>query len=218
MASVFDTILTQGVRAGQIPARTQAARDWYRNTASTYKRVNENKIVTEQDRLHSVCLPGHMYMYMYDPKHKDTLPYYDRFPLVFPYHVQGDRFWGINLHYLPLPLRAKLMDGLYSLASNQRYDDTTKLQLSYKMLKGAAKFRYFKPCVKQYLFSQLKSKFVYIYPSEWDVALFMPVERFAKKSKAQVWAESKAMLDDIKPTVATDIKTTTARLAVPGSK
>jgi hypothetical protein len=34
---------------------------------------------------------------------------------------------------------------------------------------------------------------MYIYPSEWDVALFLPTERFAKKSKTQVWAESKKM-------------------------
>ena len=33
MASKFDEILAQGVRAGQIPARTQGARDWFRNKA-----------------------------------------------------------------------------------------------------------------------------------------------------------------------------------------
>jgi hypothetical protein len=132
-----------------------------------------------------------MYMYIYDPKFKDTLPFYDRFPLIFPFKVEADRFWGINFHYLPPPLRAKLMDSLYDVANNQRYDETTKLKINYQILNSASKFRYFKPCIKQYLFTQMKSKFVYIYPSEWDIALFLPAERFTKASKAQVWTESR---------------------------
>jgi hypothetical protein len=130
-------------------------------------------------------------MYLYDPKYKDTLPFYDKFPLIFPFHVESDRFWGINFHYLPPPLRAKLMDSLYDVANNQRYDESTKLRINYQILNSASKFRYFKPCVKQYLFTQMKSKFVYIYPSEWDIALFLPSEKFSKASKAQVWAESR---------------------------
>ena len=35
MAIVFDEILTKGVRAGQIPAREQKARNWYRDAAGT---------------------------------------------------------------------------------------------------------------------------------------------------------------------------------------
>ena len=33
MAEIFDNILAAGVRKGQIPARTQAARDWFRQKA-----------------------------------------------------------------------------------------------------------------------------------------------------------------------------------------
>ena len=45
MASLFDEILTKGVRAGQIPARETKARDWYRDTAKTYGRVNDGKLM-----------------------------------------------------------------------------------------------------------------------------------------------------------------------------
>lgn len=194
-ANVFDTIITQGVRSGQIPARTDAAKNWYRDAASNYGRVNERKLMRDgSDRLTSVVRPGSMYMYHYTPKYKDTLPFYDRFPLIFPFRVESDRFWGLNLHYLPLMYRAKLMDGLYDLANNTRFDETTRLRLSYGMLQKAAKFRYFAPCVKQYLKNQMDSRFLYIYPSEWDIALFLPTERFQKATKTRVHAISKQML------------------------
>ncbi len=193
MPGIFSEIITRGVRGGQIPARTESARTWYRNTAASESaRINEKRFVNgEPGRLTAVPRPGHMYMYLYDPKTKDTLPYYDRFPLVFPFRVEADRFWGINLHYIPPPYRAKLMDELYSVSNNQRYDESTKLKISYQILNSASSFRYFKPCVKQYLFSHMKSKFVYIYPSEWDIALFLPTERFAKASKSTVWSDSR---------------------------
>jgi len=195
MATVFDTIITQGVRAGQIPARTDAARSWYRDTAKSFKNVNERKLLTgDSTRMVNKIKPGNMYMFQYDPKYKDTLPFYDRFPLIFPYHVESDRFWGLNLHYLPHRLRAQLMDALYSTVNNQRYDETTKLRMNYKLLKSAAKIKYFEPCVKQYLYSQLNSRFLYVYPSEWDIALFLPLERFSKASKQQVWSNSRQMV------------------------
>jgi len=30
--------------------------------------------------------PGGMYMFLYDPKTKAKLPYFDRFPLIFPFN------------------------------------------------------------------------------------------------------------------------------------
>ena len=192
MAILFDEILTKGVRAGQMPARTQAAREWYRNSAKDYKRISDTKLMKgDTSRLTAQPLVGQMYMYYYDAKHKATLPYFDRLPLVFPFKKVKGGFYGLNMHYLPLPLRAKLMDALYDTASNTRFDESTRLRMSYKMLESAAKYKEFQPCIKRYLTSQLRSKFMYIYPSEWDMALFLPLERFQGASKTQVWADSK---------------------------
>lgn len=195
MAIVFDEILTKGVRAGQIPARESKARDWYRDTAKSYTRINENRLLRgDADRLTARPLIGQMYLYSYEAKHAKTLPYYDRFPLVFPFKKVKGGFYGINLHYLPLQYRAKLMDALYEVASNTRYDESTRLNISYKILNSASRFEYFKPCVKRYLTSQLRSRFLYIYPSEWDIALFLPLERFQGASKATVFADSRRAL------------------------
>ena len=195
-ALYFDEILTKGVRSGKIPARTQDARNWYRDTASKVGRVRDQKSMLKSDteRLSSTPIPGQMYMFFYDPKWKEELPYYDRFPLIFPFKkIKGGFLW-LNLHYLPLQLRAQLMDELYKLANNTRYDESTRIKMSYELLAGAQKLRFFQPCIKHYLDNHVTSQFMYVYPSEWAIALFLPTEQFAKKSKSQVWADSKRTL------------------------
>jgi hypothetical protein len=195
MAVLFDEILSKGIRAGKIPAKEQQSRMWYRDTASKFKTVNEKSLMRgDTDRIRSQPTIGHMYMFYYDAKHKETLPYFDRFPMIFPYKKVRGGFMGINLHYLPHILRAKLMDSLYDISSNDKYDETTKLRLSYDILSSAAKYKWFKPCIKQYLTSQVRSRFLYVYPAEWDIALFLPLERFQGASKSTVWADSKKLI------------------------
>ena len=195
MAVLFDEILSKGIRAGKIPAKEQQSRTWYRDTASKFKTVNEKSLMRgDTDRIRSQPTIGHMYMFYYDAKHKETLPYFDRFPMIFPYKKVRGGFMGINLHYLPHILRAKLMDSLYDISSNDKYDETTKLRLSYDILSSAAKYKWFKPCIKHYLTSQVRSRFLYVYPAEWDIALFLPLERFSGASKSKVWSDSKKLI------------------------
>ena len=194
-AKIFDTVLAQGIRAGQLPARSSSAREWFRDKAKSLGKVSETKILRDDtSRLKNRNAIGKMYFFMYDAKHKATLPYYDKFPLIFPVdRVQGG-FYGINMHYLPLPLRAQLMDALYDITNNTRYDESTKLKLSYGVLKGAEKFSLFKPTFKRYLSSQVRSRFVEIAPAEWDVALFLQSEQFIGASKTKVWADSRKII------------------------
>tara|TARA_R110000764_G_C10864023_1_gene366962 strand:- start:60 stop:656 length:597 start_codon:yes stop_codon:yes gene_type:complete len=194
MAIVFDDILTKGIRQGKIPAKTANARDWYRDQARSYSGIKENDFFGKKgskDRMSSKPLVGGMYMYEYVAKHKDTLPYYDRLPLIFPFKTVKGGFYGLNMHYLPLPLRAKLMDALYETTNNKTYDESTKLKINYNILSKASRFPAFQPCVKRYLTSQVQSRFMFVYPSEWDIALFLPTERFVGASKSTVWSQSK---------------------------
>ena len=132
-----------------------------------------------------------MYFFFYDPKTKAKLPYYDRFPLIFKVGQSRGSFDGINMHYLPYRLRARLMDALYETANNKRYDESTRLQLNYNVLRAATKYKEFKPTYKKYLSKNVRSRFIEINASEWDIALFLPVERFEKASKSKVWGESR---------------------------
>ena len=192
--STFEKILEKGARAGYVPAKTQARRDWFRDIAKS-TTISANKLIaSEKSALTTGIDIGRMYAFFYDPKHKKTLPYYDKFPLIFPIEPASGGFLGINLHYLPYVLRAKLMDELYSLTTNKSYNEKTKLRLSYKILKGASKFKWFKPCLKHYLNAHVQSRFLDISVDKWDIALFLPVEKFAKKGKQAVWSDSRRMV------------------------
>jgi hypothetical protein len=194
-AKLFDDILLKGIRAGQMPARTSTAREWFREKAKDLGKVSETRILRDDTaRLKNRSAIGRMYFFMYDAKHKKDLPYYDTFPLIFPVDRTENGFYGINMHYLPLELRARLMDSLYDISNNNRYDETTKLKLSYGLLKGAEKFKLFKPTFKRYLSSHVRSRFVEVYPSEWDIALFLQTEQFVGASKTKVWADSKRII------------------------
>lgn len=195
VARRFDEILANGIRSGQIPARTQSARDWYREQGKKTRKMGESAVFQGAgSRLENQFRIGNMYTFIYDPKHKSSLPYYDRMPLIFPINRAKGGFLGINFHYLPLQLRAKLMDALYDTVTNDRYDESTKLNISYKTLAGVAKYRYFAPTVKHYLTSHLRSRLLYIAPAEWDSALFMPIAKFEGATQTQVWADSRKAL------------------------
>ena len=195
MARLFDEILAKGIRAGQLPARSSTAREWFRDKAKSLGKVSETRVLRDDtDRLKNRTAIGKMYFFVYDAKHKDTLPYYDKFPLIFMVGPAKNGFFGVNTHYLPLKLRAQLMDGLYDITNNNRYDETTKLRLSYGLLKSTENLSLFKPCFKHYLRSQVRSRFVQIEPSEWDIALWLQSEQFQGASKTKVWADSRKII------------------------
>ena len=193
MSNLFKQLEIEAFRAGITP-RTKASIAWFRKKATQLGKISRLNLMQEEEvSLQARPRTGavEMYMFFYDPKGKKTLPYYDRFPKIFTIDKTPDGFIGINLHYLPYVLRAKLMDALYDTVTNAKYDTSTKLGITYKILKGASKFRLFKPTIKRYLNSNVRSRFLYIEPKEWDIALFLPVERFVKASKETVWRESR---------------------------
>ena len=134
---------------------------------------------------------GKLNMFMYDPKFKKTLPYYDTFPLVLPLEVYSDGFLGINFHYLPIPLRIKLLDRLVDYSNNTEFDYTTRLIVDYSKLKG---IRLIKPTLHRYLAGQTKSQCRRIDADEFTIATLLPVQRFKKASASEVWKESRAMI------------------------
>ena len=200
MATVEESYLDKlkdAIRTDQVAAKARAAGNWFRSivnrTRGQFSKETPQKILSRQDSLVSKSVLGKMYFYSYNPKWKDELPWYDTFPLVFPIERYPDGFLGLNFHYLAPKHRAILMDQLKMFANNKKYDETTKLRLSYNMLKGFTKIKRAKPTVHRYLNSKVNSKFVLVNADEWEVALFLPVERFKKATKKQVWAHSGIM-------------------------
>ena len=148
---------------------------------------------------------GFMYLFVYDPKLKKTLPYYDKFPLVFPIQFYDDGFLGINLHYLGYRSRLLLFNELATLANKPQTNSRARLVMAYKALRGMARFKAFKPCIKRYLDKHIISNFIKIDAPDWETAIFLPVENFAKKPKIFVWSDSEAIISGAQsgPTVNT---------------
>ena len=198
--TIMQDIYREGVNRGLLPGRTLSARNWFRNQARGLGVTDPRSLMMSPEAAYrNTVFPGRLYMFYYDPKLKKTLKYYDRFPLVFPIEPYYDgTFLGINLHYLPPTLRAKLMDGLYVTLNNTNFDRTTRLNISYRLLKSTIRLQAFKPCVKRYLMTHVRSRFVNVPADQWDIALFLPCEQFEKASASQVWNDSKNMANQIK--------------------
>jgi hypothetical protein len=134
--------------------------------------------------------PGYMYTFIYDAKHKDTLPYFDAFPLIIMVGPAEGGFTGLNLHYLPPKYRALLFDELLKVMNNSSYTDRTKLNITYQLLNASAKYKLFKPTFKRYLMDHMQSKLVFIPSSEWEAAMFLPIADFQGASNSKVWSDS----------------------------
>ena len=192
MAGLFDKLEREAFRGG-IQARTKESMRWFRTRVSQIKGVNRNQLMKDA-RNRKRFIYGDMYMYMYDPKHKRTLPYYDRFPLTIPIEPAKGGFLGLNLHYLPHTLRAQFLDQLYDRTNNTKYDESTRFNVTYQLLKGISGKPYFKPCVKHYLFQHVRSKLARVHAPEWEIATFLPTADWAKSSSRQVYRDSRRMI------------------------
>mgnify|MGYP001361153580 CR=1 FL=1 len=190
MSNLFQTVEQEAFRAGITP-RTRQSRDWFRKKVSNM-RVNRRSLMREDEIImRNRGGVGGMYMFFYDPKTKATLPYWDNFPLIiFVESIKGG-FYGLNLHYLPMTLRAKFLDGLMDQTNNNKYDETTRFELSYEYLKRASKLKYFKPCFKHYLTKQVEGSLAYVPAPEWEIATFLPTQQFSQASQQQVWKDSR---------------------------
>ncbi len=189
MAKLIDRIKTSLSKEGLTP-RTNASRAWLRAKVKELKPTSD-KLMTDRQRLKNKSMIGRMYFYFYDPKTKDSMPYYDRFPLVIPIERYNDGFLGLNLHYIHPKNRMILLDKLSDTISNDTYDENTKLKINYRYLAAASRVFEATPCIKRYLFTQIESRFLEISADEWDIAALLPVESFVGASTSKVYADSR---------------------------
>jgi hypothetical protein len=172
--------------AGGRPKSTQ----WFRDKIKEFGTPKSADLIRDGKRT-SVPTFGILNMFVYDPKLKDKLPYYDTFPLVLPIEEYNNGFLGINLHYLSMPMRLRLLDRLVDYSNNNKFDESTKLRVDYSKLK---KVDLIKPCLKRYLASNVRTKFRKVEADEFMIATLLPVQRFKKQSDSHVFAKSRGMI------------------------
>jgi hypothetical protein len=164
---------------------------WYKAQIKSLSSITPNRLLSNAPDLTSRILPGNMYMFFYDAKHQDKLPYWDMFPLVLPFRSVQDGFFGLNLHYLPYGARFKLLGYLHDLSIKKEMSEDNRLRLNWRLLNSASRFAPAKACVKHYLYEQLKSRFLQVQYPDWITAAMLPVERFVGANKTAVWEDSR---------------------------
>lgn len=182
MSNLFKQLEIEAFRAGITP-RTKESIEWFRKKATQLRNVNRLEIMKQEEislRNRPKTRPfGEMYMFFYDAKYKDTLPYYDAFPLVIPMGPAAGGFYGMNLHYLPPVIRAKALDAL--LQENDRGSEVPG--------------KYIKPTIHRYLFSQVKSRFALVDKPEWEIATFLPMADWRGSSANNIYKDSRKKMN-----------------------
>ena len=147
--------------------------DWYRKQVQSMTTPGARALINQGK---ATIRPryGVMNLFGYDPKLKQVLPLYDRFPLIFPIEPAKGGFYGINFHYLQPGARVAFLRQLSRFATDKNYDKNTRYNI------GELSGRYFKKTIKRYLFSQVRTSFLNITADEMAIAIFLPVARFEK--------------------------------------
>ena len=164
--------------------------DWYRDKIREFGTPKALDLIRDGKQATRPFF-GRLNMFFYDPKLKAKLPYYDRFPLVLPLENYSDGFLGLNFHYLPIPLRVRLLDRMVDFSNNTKFDESTILDVDYKAVR---RIRLIKPTLKRYLAGKVKSIFLRVDEDEFTIATLLPVARFSKASAAEVHRDSRKML------------------------
>jgi hypothetical protein len=127
---------------------------------------------------------------MYIAKHRATLPYYDQFPMVFPFKAVKGGFLGLNMHYIPYAYRIKILDSLIDIDLSKR-TDSKKIQISWDLITSTSRLKPLEPCIHHYLYNQMASGLKLIYPKDYATAMLLPVQNFVGATTTQVWKDSR---------------------------
>jgi hypothetical protein len=186
------TELAKEYKATEYPRLSKDSIAWLREKIAEIKRPAAivRDIVQEKSRRTNQLKLGRLYAFVYDPKSKDDLPYYDKFPLVLVLEKYPDGFLGLNLHYLPYKYRVAFLTKLVKYAVTDKEDDIVRLRVTYDILNASRRFKEFKPCLKRYLFNHMRSRLLAIQPKEWETATLLPLQMFKGATANKVWTES----------------------------
>jgi len=169
----------------QVRAKSKDAVKWFRNlvkqtqqaliTGPAGRRELKSRGIDTQSRLSGSDI-GYMFYFQYNAKHDKEypiLPYWDRYPLIFPFEPASGGFYGINLHYLNPKYRLNLMEALKKLSGDANLDEDYRLKLSWQIISN---YKPARKCVKRYLNSHAKSVFYKIGGNDWPYAVGLPIQ------------------------------------------
>jgi len=192
MASLFERLDKES--PSELTKRSEESLDWFRQNLRDL-RINKTTALEAGDATDTTKgtqVMGNMYMFGYDAKYQDVLPYWDAFPLVIVTDYTPKGFQGLNLHYLSPRDRVRLLDGLYELVRDDELNGESRFNFKWNDIRGITKLRFAKPCLKNYLFSHTVGDMKRVQPQYWDMVAMLPTQRFTINANT-VYAESRRM-------------------------
>lgn len=173
----FDSFIKRSAR--EIASSQKDSIDWFRDEVSEIQSKQQRSDPNKIFKKFSSPEIGSLFLFYYDPKYKTILPFFDAHPLVFPIEMYIDGFLGVNLHYLPPLARLQLLKSLDDIKNNDKYNETTKLNISYEILKRySSQFKGVNNCIKRYLFAHVRSSFHLVNPKDWEKAVLLPLQNW----------------------------------------
>lgn len=162
---------------------------WFEKKAASVKSggTARNRLFSAEERHTDQTreFVGGMFFFRYDPKHRLTLPMYDKYPLAVVVDRYTDGFLGLNLHYLSAGQRGSVVTlfndfydkkKLFNGISTGSYSNWDLIQSASG---GLANFS--SVCVKRYLYSHIRSQLVRIDKDEYDKAVQLPIDEWVFK-------------------------------------
>lgn len=186
--------IKQAIRTGSLSTQ-RASLSWFYTlikgqvnnkgqAKSSKRRIADSAFTTKR----GMPVIGQMYFYLYDAKYKDTLPYWDKFPLMIPIKYYKDGWLGLNLHYAPPKLRAMILDKLLEYAKAHK-SEKAFMKVSYGLLKGTLGLKQVGPLIHRYLIKHVKTELVKVDSEYWEKAALLPVQQFQKVDARAVWKD-----------------------------
>ncbi len=197
--NALDKLSFEIYRAGVPRINQRESIRWFKERIQKMKRRVSQDSVYEYMRASRNPITGSMFFFQYSAKTAKKLPYWDAFPCVIilgPSKTVKGGVLGLNLHYLPPALRAKFLGKLLDITNNRRFDETTKFEVTYGLLKDAANLKEFRPCLKLYLSGYVSGSFARVEPIDWAMAVFLPVANWQKRSAQKVYYDSNRLIRD----------------------
>lgn len=162
--------------------RALISTDDKRTAVDVTGNITRKTVINFVNRSRDDTIVGKMYFFKYNPKFRNILPRYDRFPMCIPIEMYANGFLGLNLHYLNGGQRAAMVSLLLEFKNNKYMDERTKVRVNYDIITASRKLNSIsRPCIHRYLYTHCMSKFIEIYPEEWDKAIQLPAEDWVFK-------------------------------------
>jgi len=177
--------------ATSLNATQQSAIAWFmsmikglKGSAGLRKRVGADFFDPSKD-----IAVGQFFIFEYDAKFKDELPYWDKYPFSLIIDADSNGFLGLNFHYLPPRLRKAVLDKLIKY-KKKAGSPRAYLKVAYPMLKALLQAKMLQPMIHRYLYTQVRSNFIIVHEGAWENAAMLPVQRFQGATSSQVWSKS----------------------------